>query len=185
MNDQSYLQDMRMDKKIFVLGDSRTGTTSLHKLLLDYGCKSIHYYVDEVNEIAHREGYDRHKYKHIRQFIENSGFNAFSDYPTRCYFVELLRDYPDAYFILSTRKDVQTWVGSMERYFPHRTEVLANLAHLSDGYLELNKQIRQRYASAERFIEICIDDGNEVNSPILADFLGRAVTVPLKKLNAT
>lgn len=185
MNDRSHRLDRRTDKKFFVLGDSRTGTTSLHKLLLDYGCRSVHYYLDEVNEIARRDGHERHKYQHIRQFIENSGFNAFSDYPTRSYFEQLLRDYPDAYFILSTRKDLQTWVGSMERYFHNRSDVLDNLTILSDRYLKLNKQIRERYAGAENFIEICIDDGNEVNSPILAEFLGGAVTVPLQKLNST
>jgi len=72
-----------MTKKVFVLGDSRTGTTSLHKLLMDYGFKSVHYFVDEVNDIAQRDGCEKHQYKHFRSFIERSGFEAFSDYPTR------------------------------------------------------------------------------------------------------
>lgn len=174
-----------MNKKIFILGDSRTGTTTLHKLFLDYGFKSVHYYVDEVNEIAKRDGHDSHKFQHVKEFIEESGFDAFSDYPTRSYFRQLRRDYPDAYFILSTRKDLPKWKQSMRRFFPDRQDVHNNMQHLSKVYLQLNNQIRKVYADAPHFIEICIDDGNEINSPIIADFIGREDVVSLKKLNAT
>jgi sulfotransferase family protein len=174
-----------MSKKVFVLGDSRTGTTSLHKLFMDYGFKSVHYYVDEVAEIAQRDGCEKHQYQHFRQFIETSGFDAFSDYPTRNYFRQLRRDYADAYFILSTRRDLPTWMKSMQRFFPDRPDVLVNMPHLSKIHLQLNAQIRNVYADAKNFIEICIDDGNEVNSPAICKLIGSEKIVSLKRLNAT
>lgn len=174
-----------MSKKIFVLGDSRTGTTSLHKLFIDYGIKSVHYYVDEKQEIAERAGAEKSGYVHFKEFIEESGFDAFSDYPTRNHFRELIRDYPGAYFILSTRVDMKTWRRSMRRFFPDRPDVLDNMPHLAQMHVKVNNQIRKAYENAPHFIEICIDDGNEVNSPLLSEFLGRPDVIDLKRLNYT
>lgn len=179
------MKEKKMTKKIFVLGDSRTGTTSLHKLFMDYGFKSVHYFVEEVKDIAKRDGCDQHQYKHIRHFIHNSGFEAFTDYPTRSYFRQLRRDFPDAYFILSRRKDVPTWVTSMKRFFPARDDVLSNMEHLAKVYRQVNQQIRDLYADADHFIEVCIDDGNEINSEKIKVFLGEENKVYIKKLNAT
>ncbi|WP_161492584.1 hypothetical protein [Pseudophaeobacter leonis] len=46
-----------MKKMIFVLGDSRTGTTTLHKFIKTAGLKSVHYFFKEsgVTEPAHVE----------------------------------------------------------------------------------------------------------------------------------
>ena len=174
-----------MNRKIFVLGDSRTGTTALHKLFLDYGLYSVHYYVAEVNEIAQRDGCDTREYRHFREFIETSGYQAFTDYPTRNYVKELRRDYPDACFILSTRRDLPTWQQSMGRYFASQPDVLERLPRLSKSYQTRNDEIRRLYADAAHFLEICIDDGNEVNSPIIADFIGSNEVISLRKFNAT
>ena len=172
-------------KKVFVLGDSRTGTTSLHRLFLDYGFNSVHYFVDEVNEIAKKDGHEKHEYKHFKEFVDESGFNAFTDYPTRIYFRQLRRDYPDAFFILSLRQDSATWRKSMRRFFQDQPDILENMPHLAKVHAQVNNQIRKSFSSAKRFIEICIDDGNEVNSPIISKFLQEDQEVELKKLNAT
>lgn len=174
-----------MRKQVFVLGDSRTGTTSLHKFFMDCGLSSKHYFVDEINEIAARDGFDRHYYPHFLKFVKESGYDAFSDYPTRNYFRELLRDFPDSYFILSVRKDAEAWRGSMMRFFMGNEAILNDLPRLTKLHSKINNEIRSRYASANRFIEIDIDDGNEVNSAVLANFLDITSTVDLMRLNAT
>jgi len=177
--------DGQMNRKIFVLGDSRTGTTTLNQLFLDYGFNSVHYYVDEVNEIAQRDGCDTREYRHFREFVETSGYQAFTDYPTRNYVKELRRDYPEARFILSTRRDLPTWQQSMRRYFAERPDVLERLPWLSKVHQARNDEIRRLYADAAHFREICIDDGNEVNGPLIARFVGSDRVIPLRKLNAT
>ena len=174
-----------MNSSVFVLGDSRTGTTSLHRYFLDCGLQSIHYFVDEVSEIAADRGFDRHSYTHFRKFIETSGYNAFSDYPTRNYFRELLEDFPDAYYILSVRKDTEAWRGSMKRFFKDDEAVLKSLPRLTKLHSQINDEIRQTYANARNFTEINIDAGDEINSARLSDFLKLQTAVPLQRLNAT
>lgn len=174
-----------MKQPVFVLGDSRTGTTSLHRYFMDSGLWSIHYFVDEVSQIAAEDGFDRHYYEHFRKFVETSDYNAFSDYPTRNYFRELLRDYPDALFILSVRKDTEAWRGSMKRFFKDDDEVLRSLPRLTTLHSQINDEIRRTYAAAASFIEVNIDDGNEKNSAVLSDFLGLRENLPLQRLNAT
>jgi len=73
----------------------------------------------------------------------------------------------------------------MKRYFPDRDDVLNNIEHLSKVYFQINQQIRDLYDDAPSFIEICIDDGNEVNSEKIKNFLGSDKKVAIKKLNST
>ena len=171
--------------KVFVLGDSRTGTTSLHKFFRDAGYNSIHYFIDEVNEIARARGAEGHDFESVKEFIENAGFNAFSDYPVRSYFRDLLAHYPTAHFILSTRKDVEAWAASMKRFFADREDVVSRLDYLKKVYLRINDEIRETYKDAENFIELCIDDDGDENSAKLREFLGAPSHVSLKQLNAT
>ena len=73
----------------------------------------------------------------------------------------------------------------MRRFFPDRPDVLDNMPHLAKVHVQVNDQIRKAYNNAAHFIEICIDDGNEVNSPILSKFLGRSDVTDLKHLNSS
>ena len=176
---------MKNSPMVFVLGDSRTGTTSLHKFLLDAGFRSIHYFVDEVASISRRRGNSRIDYHSFKVFIEESGFDAFSDYPTRNFFRELRQDYPDAFFILTTRKDIQTWQKSMRRFFASRIDVLDNMGKLSALYQNINEEIRTLHKASEHFIEICIDDPSDMNEHLLSTFLGSRADIRLMKLNST
>lgn len=174
-----------MKDKIFVLGDSRTGTTSLHKFFLDAGLSSVHYFVDEVKEIAVDDGASSALISHFNSFVDNSGHTAFSDYPTRNYYSELQDYYPSAYFILSTRRDVDVWRRSMQRFFSERPDVQKNLDNLMGHYLSGNDKIRQLYSGNSRFLDICIDDGDEPNSEKLNNFLDLSRRVALGRLNAS
>jgi len=169
--------------KVFVLGASRTGTTSLHKFLLDAGFRSVHYFMDEVLAVASRRGEERLNFEAFRQFVQESGFDAFSDYPTCLYFQELRQEFASSYFILSTRRDVRTWARSMTRFFRNREDVQEGIEHLSERYLLVNQRIREQYSDAPHFIEVCIDHDDDVISHELSGFLGLAQRINLRQLN--
>lgn len=170
-------------QKVFVLGASRTGTTSLHKFFMDCGYKSIHYFVDEIEAIAKRKNIDKAGYTEFKEFVDSGDYNAFSDYPTRLYYRELMASYPDSNFVLSTRRNVEEWRSSMRRFFRSDPQKIMNLRHLTKLYISINADIRELYAGSTRFLEICIDEDNDLNSMKLRKFLGIDGPVMLKRLN--
>lgn len=166
-------------RKVFILGDSRTGTMTLHRFLSAAGWNSIHYYMQEsgVTQPVHLEM--EKNWVLVKKFIDNSGYEAFSDYPTRSFFVEIFDEYPDAYFILTTRKDVATWRESMVSFFS-KFNIPIDIDALSEVYLKTNEHIRKQAAlTGVRFIEICIDDSNNLNEMKLKEFFGIGVGVEL------
>ncbi|MBL4806153.1 MAG: hypothetical protein JKY31_02570 [Rhodobacteraceae bacterium] len=161
-----------MSEKIFVLGDSRTGTTTLHKFLKLTGISSIHYFFKQsgVSDPAHLD-FDKNWQK-LRAFIDKPTYNAFSDYPLRTFYKEIFAAYPNATYILSTRKDVETWRRSMISFFG-KFGIDINIDELTKAYRTINQNIRDLADKHKvRFIEICIDDDSEKNGHILSDFLG-------------
>lgn len=182
---------MSGQRKVFVLGDSRTGTMSLHQFLTSAGYKSVHYFVKEsgVNEGGTKgidaSGNEVDNWTLVHRYIENSGFDAFSDYPTRMYFRQLMATYPDAFFILNTRKDLETWQLSMKS-FMEKFKLKIDLPNLSRIHVQLNEQIRQEAArTGVRFCEICIDDPSDDNAHTLNAFLALEGDVRLGRENAT
>ena len=168
---------------IFLLGDSRTGTTSIHQWFLDHGIRSIHYFVREagLTEPLHR--HRKANWPRLRTFIRESGFEAFTDYPTRAFFREIVHEFPAAHFILSVRKDISTWRTSMLHGLKGNE---AHIEFLTAFYVAWNEEIRALCAeTGARFIEICIDDDDGQNGQKLATFVGIPVGQPLKRLHGT
>jgi hypothetical protein len=93
-------------QKIFGIGLSRTGTTSLHAALERLGFRSCHYPpLDRLLEIV-------------------ESCDAVDDTSVACSFRELDALYPGSRFILTVR-DIQSWLASTERFFakdPHPVE---------------------------------------------------------------
>ncbi|MEM6565665.1 MAG: sulfotransferase [Pseudomonadota bacterium] len=176
---------------VFVLGDSRTGTTSLHRFLQNAGYKSIHYYfkhsgVRQNSEITQTVGEETEdNWVLLKRFIDTSGYSAFSDYPTRTFFRELMENYPDAHFILTTRKDIETWQRSMTD-FMGKFGFDLNIPALTKAHIAINQQIRE---TAEKFgnklCEIDIDASSSANAETLATFLELPEVVPLGRENAS
>jgi hypothetical protein len=81
------------------------------------GIDSIHYFVKEANQKLPIFDYKSENWEKCRSFIEDSGYQAFSDYPTRVFFRELFAEYPDSYFILTVRKCTEVWLQSMRSFF--------------------------------------------------------------------
>jgi len=166
--------------RVFLLGDSRTGNNSMHEYLTRCGLRAIHYYVHEagLTEPLHRHRLAN--WPKLRRFIDESGFEAFTDYPTRMFHAELRDAYPDAHFILTTRRTLESWRASMSVLLRGETE---KLELLQAYYLCYNEEIRSSFAEAERrFLEIAIDDDAADNAQKISGFLDLPCCGPLKQI---
>jgi len=173
------------NSKIFCLGDSRTGTQSLHFYFQNNGIKSIHYYVRDAgaSEPLH-ENIEGNKIATLN-FVRDSGYSAFTDYPTRFFWKELAEAYPSAYFILTTRKNHETWLKSAVSFFS-KFNITVDYEELAYFHEHGNSEIREYFQkNGFKFIEICIDDSNELNSQKLASFLSFDASIKIPHENAT
>jgi hypothetical protein len=177
--------EVDVTRKVFILGDSRTGTTTLHKFLKLAGYASIHYFFKEsgVSEPAHAD-FDANWVK-LKSFIESGEYEAFSDYPLRTFYRQLFESFPDAFYILTVRKDVNTWRRSMEGFFS-KFNITLNIDSLTNIYNTINDNIREiAISQGAKFCEICIDDDPEENGVTLSNFLGLDSTMSLGWENST
>lgn len=173
--------------KIFVLGDSRTGTTSLHRFFLDLGYDSIHYYPKEANLVDPIHDDWRGNWKRLKLFYLNTSHNAFSDFPTRFFYKEIFKLFPEAFYILTLRESVAKWRQSMRNYFTKQGQDI-DLDHLTWVHNYLNAGIRKLFAAHQeaRFLELIIDEDSESNSEKLKAFLHKHPSpVSLQKLNVS
>lgn len=162
---------MDTNLKIFVLGDSRTGTSTLAAFLKALNFNSIHYYREDSNQISPDNENRETNWINLRDFINTNNYQAFSDYPTRLYYQELAKEYPNAKFILTVRKNIDIWKKSMIKYFS-KFDIKLNIEHLEKIHNSINNDIKFYFSkNPENFIEICIDDDSSVNSKIIKDFL--------------
>ena len=170
---------------VFVLGDSRTGTSSLHTYFVRNGLKSLHYFVEEADlTLPLHENPDQNERNFI-EFVRRSGADCFTDYPTRFYYKMLLKEYPRASFILSVRENTERWLRSMQSFYGKFKQVL-DLDELQRNYETLNDEIRNLFiSSGSRFLQLCIDDSPEINSRRLAEFLGLPGHIRLTRDNAS
>lgn len=111
--------------KIFVVGLSRTGTTSLHLALVVLGRPSVHYPSSAVVRWMYGK-FERD---------ELSDFEACSDIPVAIYFRELDRRYPGSKFILTTR-DERSWLDSTRAWWANtppsdRSTLLRDMVRLA------------------------------------------------------
>ncbi|MEQ9302229.1 MAG: sulfotransferase [Cyclobacteriaceae bacterium] len=107
-----------MDRpKIFGIGLSRTGTTSLNKALQVLGFHSIHWTNPHTKDLIGGSDYFQ--------------FDAFTDITTSYNFEELYRRFPNAKFIYTPRA-VADWVRSMEVH--HRNyRGISDIAQLNNA----------------------------------------------------
>lgn len=95
------------DKKILVVGLSKTGTTSLHDALEILGVKSLHY-PQPYHLVGRTLEFKWHwKFERIR---------AFSDLPVVAFLDDFLKKYPDSY-IIYTNRNKATWLESCRKHF--------------------------------------------------------------------
>lgn len=168
--------------RIFVLGDSRTGTTALHNLFARNAIKSKHYFMEEARQtdpihVDYAGNRDR-----FFEYLATTDVVAFSDYPTRFFFRELHERQPEANFILTARSSTEIWRRSMDSYFG-KFGIKLDIEELVLSYEEINKEIEDLYSEDRNFLKITIDEGDDNNQKI-ANFIGWKTYFPLTKDNA-
>ncbi len=200
----------RKQRKVFVIGLPKTGTTSAHHALLQAGYKSEHFPYRLVN---YAEGElvfnDRDLHNH----------DAVSDLPVAASLHTLRRLYPDALYVYTTR-DIQRWLDSCRRH-PWPLEVIrhAELDRLAEtharahavvrsvrdnfvklrllhervlgssvfvpeafaaSYQRYDERVRRMFAGADNFLELNIADGRD-SREALGDFLGLRIHGPFER----
>lgn len=167
-----------MEQKIFCIGDSRTGTMSLHRFFSALGIQSIHNPVREANQSMPLHESPSENWRNFKEFIDRGNYQAFSDYPARYFYKELIEAYPDALFILTKRRELATWQRSMIKFFAQYS-IPIEINKLSQIYEQVNSEIIALCATLKRrLLVIDIDGDNEINSAKIKDFL--AVVSPIE-----
>lgn len=183
--------------KIFVLGLSKTGTTSIGDALALLGYKRLGWKDIRSRHLVHswtNGDYDA--------LIEQTRyFDAFEDLPWPMAYRAMAEKYPDAKFVLSLRKDDETWLASIRRhvgrgawqphqYFYGTTHVDGHEdeALVLQAYRNHTAHVRDYFrAQPHRYAELTIDDG-DANWAVLCRLAeypaGRVPAVAFPRSNA-
>lgn len=152
--------------KIFGIGLNKTGTSSLKQVFVQLGF--VH--LDRKPRLM--KHWKKREYDQIFDFIED--YQTFEDWPWPLMVPELLERYPTAKFILTRRKDPETWVESLKRqsektnpdnnprqviyghHYPHGYEA-EHIAYY-EAHLE---RMRALFANrGDQFAEFCWETGD-------------------------
>lgn len=163
--------------KIFIIGLSKTGTTSIGDALALLGYKRLGWKDIRSRHLVHtwaNGDYDA-------LIDQTRYFDAFEDLPWPFMYRQMAEMYPDATFVLSLRKDEQTWLRSMRRhvgrgswqpysYFYGTTEVDGNEEIVLQSYRNHTDSVRMYFQDQpHRYAELNIDDG-DMNWEVLCKF---------------
>jgi hypothetical protein len=168
-------------EKVFGIGLSRTGTTSLTEALRALGYKTVHCPLSIV-------AFDGHGLKLNTKIVEQ--FDAFTDSPVARMYRELDRAYPGSKFVLTTRP-LDKWMSSMKRMQPSFTLLsllpkvrqlakdLGGTASFSDeralanGFLNHNRSVREYFGSRLGKDLLVLDVSSAMAWDRLCNFLGQ------------
>ncbi|WP_137222103.1 sulfotransferase [Shewanella sp. MEBiC00475] len=174
-----------INNKVFVLGDSRTGTSSLNAYLMALGINSKHYYVKESEQTSPDHENRTSNLTKLLNYIDSSEYNGFTDYPTRLYYKELYESYPDSFFILTVRENTERWLNSMLGYFP-KFGMELNKKQIIHNYEKINNDISVFFGNnSAKFLVVNIDDCDDLNSNKIKLFLGIKSSAVIGKENTT
>ena len=173
--------------KVFGLGLSRTGTTTLGKCLTILGYTVTDNSFEQLKLV--KEG-------NLDPIWEiTNKFDAFEDLPWPFIYKELYKKYPNAKFILTTHKDEETWLKSYIRHctYGKRKTLWNSVRHnvvaygipypvnheeeFKKIYKKHNNDVRKFFKNKKNFKELCWMKGDRWEE--LCSFLG--VTIPEKE----
>jgi hypothetical protein len=168
---------------IFCIGDSRTGTTSFHEHAEQLGLASVHYYEHIFRPTNGNRPSAKEEREAVLAFVRDSGFNCFSDYPTRTYFKELAQEFPNARFV-NTVRSLDAWVASCRRYFGN-AGMEVDYDKLVASHVRVEQEIADFFADSERYlrINICEDDSANVSKTLNMFLLGYDPGLVIGKAN--
>lgn len=181
--------------KVFGIGLSRTGTTSLTAALTILGFRTIHYPQDAITE---RELRARPPPDSPLQLSVLRRHDAMTDTPTALCFRQLDLGYPGSRFVLTLR-DEEMWLRSCERHYAKSTRPRGYLAWVReqvygtavfdpDQLLRAHRAhlaaVREYFVGRTDLLELNICGGQGWSE--LCPFLGRSLpTNPFPRLNAS
>lgn len=97
--------DIILSQKIFGIGLNKTGTKTLGSCLKTFGLKHKTYDLELL------ESFSKGDYNSIFQIVDE--FDSFEDWPWPLIYKELDEKYENSKFILTIRKDQNTWYNSL------------------------------------------------------------------------
>lgn len=148
---------------IFVLGDAHSGLTSMSNFLSQCGFKVQQQFERYVSGSTRDE-----MWASIQKYILESGKDAFSDYPIPWFYQRIMGTYPLSHFILTVRKDTETWKRSTLRWYAARKEK-CDIEVLAASYDRRNAHIKWMWRP--HFLEVCTDDDPRENASRVKEFL--------------
>jgi len=140
LKNKSIKEDSDAICKIFVIGLNKTGTTSIKKALDDFGYQIG----NQIDAELLTENTLKGDYKYLKEYIKTA--EAFQDQPFswRNIYKFLHKVYPNAKFILTIRKDCDTWYDSLINFTKARFK--KNNIEIGDTILLKDfKKITYRY----------------------------------------
>jgi len=181
--------------KIFIVGLSKTGTTSIGDALVLLGYKRLGWKDIRSRQLVHT--WANGDYDALKD--QTRYFDAFEDLPWPFMYRQMAEMYPTAKFVLSLRKDEQTWLTSMRRhvgrgnwrayeYFYGTDQVDGHEDVVLHSYRNHTENVRSYFRhQPHRYVEITIDDDGDVNWEAICRVAecpeGRVPSVPFPKSN--
>jgi len=165
--------------KIFGIGFSRTGTSTLSECLRILGYSHVKYREDLLMQIINNRDLGN-TYDVVDQF------DSFSDWPWPLIYQDLDKRYPDSKFILTIRKDPETWIRSfytLARMRPHSKprelifEYDTPIDHESEyiaRYEEHNREVQDYFKDKLGKLLVCCWE-NGTGWKEISGFLGREI----------
>ena len=154
--------------KVFVLGLSKTGTTSIGDALQKLGYRRLGW-----RDVRSRHLVQTFTHGDLKPLVELTHyFDAFEDLPWPLLYCEMAEMYPDAKFILSMRKTEETWLRSMRthmgrgKWLPYSQFYGADTMDgnediILESYVNHTKKVREYFRDKpHRYVELNIDDGD-------------------------
>jgi hypothetical protein len=129
--------------KVFGIGLSKTGTTSLHEALKLLGYRSEHYPIEMLTLNAGKLGINFH------QVME---WDALTDTPIARFYKELDLAFPGAKFILTIR-DMEGWLRSCRRHFDNWFYLLDHDAIKRQSVIKESRQLHTDIYNTLKFDE--------------------------------
>lgn len=163
--------------KVFGIGMNKTGTTTLGECLSRLGFQHHSFDLELTRAV------DEGNLTPVFQVADE--YDSFEDWPWPLIYEELDARYPDAKFILTTRKDNATWIDSLKRHadrtgptefrkivyghaMPHGHEE----EHIR-CYEQHNANVRAHFDNRDDLLEVCWEERAEWEP--ICEFLKRPV----------
>lgn len=154
--------------KIFVIGLSKTGTTSIGDALSYLGYRRLGWGDVRSRHLVHTWAHGN-----LQPHLDIARYyDAFEDLPWGQVHREMAEHFPDSKFVLSLRKDEETWLRSVETHFGRGRWLAYSYFYGADVYEGNEEVIRASYRNhtaqvreyfkdqPERLVELDIDLGD-------------------------